>query len=383
MTYKFLQVNLNRSWDAYALMDQYIIANDITICIVSEPPVRNTLAGTNWFASDSKLAIIKWQVPLMSRRCTLIRRSWDFVAARIGTYIIVSCYISPQVDRGYYLGFLDELGDLLNDYRRYKFIIGGDFNARSPSWNPGITHNYRGTLLEEWAAERDLRLMNHGEIPTSVNPRGSAVVDLTWMSPELASRTVDWTIDIEAESLSDHHYVRFEVSEEDLIRINPSSERNVIQHPRWIYSSMDHDILTDILEWNGVQDYDIAPDSGRQAERMAQCIDRDLTHACDMAASRASKVKRRTNAYWWTPHISDLRHTCIRARRLLTKTNRKRSSIDGLLEIRKRELLHLYKCARKNLRDAIRSAKLNSWKDLVKSVDCDPWGRPYLLVLDS
>lgn len=40
-----------------------------------------------------------------------------------------------------------------------------------------------------------------------------------------------------------------------------------------------------------------------------------------------------------------------------------------------------YKEARRILRSAIQEAKYQSWQELVASIDANPWGRPYLLVL--
>lgn len=124
------------------------------IGILSEPPARRGFAGLGWLTSSSGLAAIVWQGSVWPRGCALVRQGRDFVAARAGQWIIVSCYVSPQVNRAYYLRFLDELGDLIGDNASYSMIVGGDFNARSPAWNPGASNNYKGTLLKEWAAER-------------------------------------------------------------------------------------------------------------------------------------------------------------------------------------------------------------------------------------
>lgn len=379
MIYKFLQVNLNRSWQAFDLLNQRSTENNIMICIISEPPIRDCFCGSNWQVSKSKLAMILWYTPLLLRRCVLIRRGRDFIALKIDKLIIVSCYISPRVDKRYYLAFLDKLGNLLGDYKEHHFIIGGDFNARSPAWNPGTTNNYKGTLLEEWAAERDLRLINQGELPSSVNPRGSAAVDLTWMTAELASKTVSWTLDPITETLSDHNYITFEVSESYLMYSKRFYKTN--EYPRWNYKLMDYDILKESLEWTNlfVNTNDVSPEL--QAVQTVLHIDNDIRRACDLAAPRAGKYKRKKNVHWWSTEIAELRQNCIRARRLLTKANRRCVRVDNTLEICRDNLRHLYKCARKKLRDAIRAAKLKSWTELINTINADPWGRPYLLVL--
>lgn len=222
--------------------------------------------------------------------------------------------------------------------------------------------------------------MNRGEVPSSVNPRGLAVVDLTWVSPDLVGRVLTWNVDAEGESLSDHNYIRFEIAVNNVIFPGPSTTGTCLidKYPRWNYGRLDDEVLTEVLEWSCMED--LAADSGRDisAESAALWIDRKLGDACDMAAPRAGKGRRRENAHWWNSQIADLRRACIRAKRLVSKFNRRRTHglIDGSVEIRRSELRYLYRCARKRLRDAIRTAKLESWKELVASVDADPWGRP-------
>lgn len=42
-----------------------------------------------------------------------------------------------------------------------------------------------------------------------------------------------------------------------------------------------------------------------------------------------------------------------------------------------------YRLAKTTLRDAIKAAKNASWKELISSVDKDPWGLPYKLVMSK
>lgn len=173
---KFIQVNLNRSWPAYNLFTQMLVEREIAVGLISEPPARRGSNFAGWLTSRSRLAAIVWN-PGRTHGCSLLHRGRDFVAARMNGLILVSCYITPRSSREHYQRFLDDLGDLISAHDSSRIIIAGDFNARSPAWNPGVTHNFKGTLLEEWAAEKDLRLINEGETPTCVNPRGFSVVD--------------------------------------------------------------------------------------------------------------------------------------------------------------------------------------------------------------
>lgn len=167
MSYRFIQANINRSWPAYVLLTQRMAEEGISVGIIAEPPVRRNPNTSGWLVSNNGLAAIMWTAR-WPYGCILLHTGRDFVAARMYNTIIISCYISPRAHRERYLRFLDELGDVIGTYGGSPIIVAGDFNARSPAWNPGISHNFKGELLEEWAAERDLRLLNAGEVPTCV-----------------------------------------------------------------------------------------------------------------------------------------------------------------------------------------------------------------------
>jgi len=83
----------------------------------------------------------------------------------------------------------------------------------------------------------------------------------------------------------------------------------------------------------------------------------------------------RRSVHWWSEEISDLRKAAVKARRRLTKSRQKstQSDID----------LTNYKLAKKALRAAIKKAKGKAWNELILTIDKDPWGLPYKLVLNK
>lgn len=54
--------------------------------------------------------------------------------------------------------------------------------------------NGKGFLLASWAAERDIRIINSGEIPTCMRPQNISIVDTTWSSPDLLSFIRNWKV---------------------------------------------------------------------------------------------------------------------------------------------------------------------------------------------
>lgn len=307
----------------------------------------------------------------------------------MGDFILVSCYVSPRAQREYYLRFLDELSDLISDFSGSYFVIAGDFNARSPTWSCGVSYNFKGTLLDNWAAEKDLRLVNVGAFPTCVNPRGSSIIDLTWVSHNLINYVSGWKVLVNTESLSDHNYIRFSVSDFISVPRDTSATRTRLPcgRSRFNYSRLDNEMLIEALDWYGSHGnrLDIDTVDNRSAHDFASWIDRSVIDSCCLAAPRVGKPTHRTNSYWWSPHLTELRRICNKTKRLLTKFNcrarRRAHASDNNSENARNALVRDYKLARKNLRTAIRTAKLEAWNELLSSVETDIWGRPYLLVL--
>ena len=113
-----------------------------------------------------------------------------------------------------------------------------------------------------------------------------------------------------------------------------------------------------------------------ETEGMAEEFERRMTAICDAAMPRV-KTQGRNNTYWWTPDLESKRRDCARARRGFQHWKRKktRDSAEG-------EQRHLrYTAAVAALQRAIKEAKTKAWADLQSTIDRDPWGRPYRIVL--
>lgn len=100
-----------------------------------------------------------------------------------------------------------------------------------------------------------------------------------------------------------------------------------------------------------------------------------MQNACNASTPRTGKRTPRETMYWWSEEIADLRRVSIRARREWSRTKRR-----GPANITT-EKQAAYRLAKKKLGSAIRGAKTKAWNDLLLSIDEDPWGLPYRLVL--
>lgn len=81
----------------------------------------------------------------------------------------------------------------------------------------------------------------------------------------------------------------------------------------------------------------------------------------------------RRQSFWWSDDIARLRAIAVQARRRVTRSRRNRNLIN--------DAESAYRLAKRALRIAIKRAKNKAWSELIATIDKDPWGLPYKIVL--
>lgn len=102
-----------------------------------------------------------------------------------------------------------------------------------------------------------------------------------------------------------------------------------------------------------------------------------MREVCDAAMPRTTASRPRRAVYWWTEEIAQLRRSSVRAPRILSRSPRM-----GNPEIRE-EALAAYRAARRALSAAIRKSRASCWDELLSSLNTDPWGRFYKIVMNK
>lgn len=359
---KLLQCNLNHSWGAHDILSQHMLEMEIGICTIAEPV--QIPKSASWAGSKNGKAAIRWNPSKVGRSGTIVDTGEGYVAVCFGTVIVMSCYISPNISREEYLEFLDELDAALRNRKFHKIVVCGDFNAKSVLWGSSRTDS-RGALLEEWAAENELRLVNVGCEPTCIRPQGMSCVDLTWASPELASSIREWKV-LSMETLSDHVYIYMEVGE-----IGTVVNRAKLG---WKWDKADVDLFQASLVMACAT---MNPTENRTVDDMETQLGSMLRRSCDLAAPRRGKPPNKRNCHWWSVEISELRKASVKRRREWQRGKRRGS-------VTREELSRLedeYRSAKRALRRAISKAKLEAWQELINLIEKDPWGMPYRIVM--
>lgn len=153
---KLLQINLNNCRAAQDLMLQVEKEYQFDMTLMTEP--YKVPEDPTWTSSTNDTACIHWRGDGHMNICTKKKQGPFSTSVLWRDIIIISCYISPNVDDCIFEEFLDELDNNVMDAQGYNVILGGNFNSKSTMW--GCTHtNSRGDRLE-WCANRDLVIMN-------------------------------------------------------------------------------------------------------------------------------------------------------------------------------------------------------------------------------
>lgn len=208
MALKVLQANINHCTTAQDMLMQYRAEWGANIAVVSEPYWVPD-GRQDWVADQKGLVVI---IVSGGLQLEMKARGDGFVVAKCGEILLAGVYCPPPPN-GTVTSLeacLDRLGIILQRLT-LPTLVCGDFNAKSTAWGSPAT-DVRGEVVLEWATALGLAVLNRGTVPTCVRPQGRSRVDLTLASLEIAVRTSGWTVRAEAESMSDHRYITFDIS---------------------------------------------------------------------------------------------------------------------------------------------------------------------------
>lgn len=134
---------------------------------------------------------------------------------------------------------------------------------------------------------------------------------------------------------------------------------------------MDLELFREILEWKSADVPTIST-----AKEAAHWLSEAFVDACNLSMPRATKIKR-SQTYWWSCAIAELRTTCKNARKKWQRCKRRRRATRE--QIAEAEVS--YREVRILLRNEINRSKARAWEELIQSINDDPWGLPYRVVL--
>jgi len=133
--------------------------------------------GPRWAAGANSLAAVYLGSNLLADKCAVHKTGRNFVVVQFNQYYFFSVYIAPSETNNDFHVTRDELSAVIRATGG-GCVVTGDFNVKSILWeSPGSV--WRRLIIERWAAELELKIMNVGNVPTCVQSNGSSIVDLT------------------------------------------------------------------------------------------------------------------------------------------------------------------------------------------------------------
>ncbi|XP_071579196.1 uncharacterized protein [Temnothorax nylanderi] len=131
MAQKLLQANLNHCRASQDVFLHTMAERGSGLGVVAEPywvPPGHPC----WAVSRCGLAAVRWRLTSEPVACSRLESGDGFVAVRWSHVVVVSVYISPNVDVARYERFLDDLtGCLARHPPGQQVVVAGDFNAKS------------------------------------------------------------------------------------------------------------------------------------------------------------------------------------------------------------------------------------------------------------
>jgi len=361
---RFLQINLHRSSTAQSLLQQTAAVTGAQVLLVSEYNWRPH--SDRWVVSDDLSCAVA------------LTASADFTPGSTGSgrgyawiqtqgLRIYSCYTSRNDSEQNFRAFLLDIQDSVRSADPLlTVVVGGDFNAWSQEWG-SARNDDRGDRLADLAASLDLLVANVGTTPTYCRVNAESIIDVTFSRLIAPGAIRDWKVLDEVYSASDHRYVAFildRVTEGEEI-VGPASRG-------WSYRQLNPGALAAYLANTAEPIVSVETTASDAADSLIKYLE----GACD-SCMPPRKLHRsgRSEVHWWSNELTALRNSTIKLRRAHQRSSRRHDpqhTIDAHREA--------YKSKRKELRNAIRDAQSNSWAELCKAVDEDPWGLPYKVV---
>ena len=371
----FLQLNFRKSEMTWILCSQELLDRRMSpdVVLIQDPP-SSVMRGKNIFRGYRAICAPGrgeglGQVAILIKNSLKFRRLRPFgprvVAVEVistdGPFIVLSAYLRHSSGEG--------LGDLEAAIRWAKgrcprVLLGLDANGHSPWWGPSsVRTNPVGAMLEELIVTLDLEVLNDRTAPASfVSDMGDHTwIDVTLASRSLAASIVNWKVESDFFTGSDHRPIQFGMDSTPLrTEVFKCKDWSNVQ---WDTFSM---VVAQGCQEEGLSGQMIVDDNGNLMNGMS--VEEQVTRLTKVLQSAIENhVPERTICWaskpWWSPAVEESRR---HMRRLLHRAERLGTAHDW----------GLYRRARRVFTSTVKRAKAQAWRDFCASVNkADMWSQ--------
>ncbi|XP_070529911.1 uncharacterized protein [Cardiocondyla obscurior] len=164
---------------------------------------------------------------------------------------------------------------------------------------PKLSGWYANELKTSFIYVNSRKLRPAPEVICKSRPQGSSVVDLTLCSDDITECISRWKV-LKEENLSDHEWISWKFRFKKKYEL----KRNKYDYIRWKNSKLNEDLFVNILEWLPVNE-NLSPN------KMAKRLETVVYDACSVSMSRSYMPGLKTSqVYWWNDVIEHERRKC-------------------------------------------------------------------------
>ena len=268
--------------------------------------------------------------------------------------VIASVYLDIELP-GTILPKFRELVEFCKD-KNLPLICGIDCNAHSPLWGSMDT-NSRGEHLEEFFFEHNIYVQNVGATPTWRRQNQSSIIDIS-VTLGVRNRISNWHV-LPEPSLSDHRLISYKVDE-------PQSGKVLTRN----YAKAHWPTFSLIIEDK------LAPPPTLWSNSVIESASVMLTEVITSALNKACPEhyeKKRDKIFWWNQECQGAKSHYLRLERKMLRAP------NGPTDLQRQEV----KLARREFKHAVRRAKMESFRTLVRETENAPAMAKLNKILDS
>ncbi|CUS08851.1 unnamed protein product [Tuber aestivum] len=232
-------------------------------------------------------------------------------------------------------------------------ILCGDFNAHHSWSNPGVEQQIRGDILVDWFRANRCDLVNGADTPTYNYTHGNrtSILDLTLATPDIFERLIDWAVDQDAHTGSDHEVVRFSlVLNTDTLVPSPMSNKFNWQVADW---ESFQKTLQELMAKSSPIFIPLVDDGTAESLDQAASILTDSIHQSLSLHVPLSKPCSRSKR-WWTEELTGMRTEMAKCYRKWKHSRLETDYTD-------------YKRSRNKYFRKIRDSKANCWQSFLNT----------------
>lgn len=338
----FLQINLHHCADANDALANYVISNNINVVACQDPYIVDGVAPgvpPDWpafYSFNTNAAIFITNLDYAIIRNLVLENSVT-VSLNVFNNVIYVCsqYSSPS-------GNIDkDFVDLGNHFPHFEdVIIAGDFNV--PLLQFGYTRQSdRSEILLEHLSEKNLSIVNDPDAVFSfVQGALKGRPDLTLAGLNICEKIINWSVDSDTFSFSDHRYIKFSLDyvPEKRYNIRYKTKNKSFSRFNKIMKTMEKDLLEDLHVIQNTDDLDHHINS--LMEKLTE-----VSTTC----FRKGTISHKPTIRWFSDNLRIQRNKVAAS----YKRHRRNLEDDSLKEI--------YKKYRNEYKKSVKMAKRENW----------------------